>query len=394
MANDLKYDYDVFISYSHSDENWVTTILLPRLEKAGLKVCIDFRDFEPGKAALYNMRDASKRSHHSLLIMTPRWVNAEWTLYESILARTEDPAGLQKRTIPLLLENCNIPEDISILTYVNFTRPDRIELAWHQLLTALSNVSATQIPQARPLVAEMPAMNGAAVESLPVEVQGEPIANEVMAAEDLAHRPGVPLAIQPGSFTAAASSASGFLGTSLTDWLTFLQGPAPPVFDSSTAFNAEWKRLIRLCALVLLLLSVITIAFSLGTGQPGEKWHLLATRTRDLMLVLGVGAVVAVLYAFMLAPLLRIRITFIQTLFALLMLGLPWLPLILFVQALGMVWTNGLVVGLFLSALALVPLYNFCKGVAIIAGCRPRRVMLSLAIPAVLALVVVIANVV
>ena len=33
--------YDVFISYGHRDKTWVKGELLPRLEKAGLKVCLD-----------------------------------------------------------------------------------------------------------------------------------------------------------------------------------------------------------------------------------------------------------------------------------------------------------------------------------------------------------------
>lgn len=83
------------------------------------------------------MRDAVKRSKRTLLVMTPNWVSSEWTKYESILVRTKDPAGLKQRTIPLLLERCKIPDDISILTHVDFTRPDRLDLAWRQLLTAL-----------------------------------------------------------------------------------------------------------------------------------------------------------------------------------------------------------------------------------------------------------------
>jgi hypothetical protein len=102
-----------------------------------LKVCIDFRDFKPGKAALHNMRDGVKRSRRTLLVMTPNWVVSEWTAYESTLGRSGDPAGLKERTIPLLLQACDIPEDISILTYVDFTRPDRVQLVWRQLLTAL-----------------------------------------------------------------------------------------------------------------------------------------------------------------------------------------------------------------------------------------------------------------
>ena len=48
MAETQEYRYDVFISYSHADKAWVSGELLPRLEEAGLKVCIDQRDFRPG----------------------------------------------------------------------------------------------------------------------------------------------------------------------------------------------------------------------------------------------------------------------------------------------------------------------------------------------------------
>ena len=38
MNEEASFAYDVFISYSHQDEGWVTSTLLPRLEEAGLRV--------------------------------------------------------------------------------------------------------------------------------------------------------------------------------------------------------------------------------------------------------------------------------------------------------------------------------------------------------------------
>ncbi len=143
---DDQFQYDAFISYSHRDEEWVTGILLPALEKAGLRVCIDFRDFVAGKAALLNMQDAAKKSKHMLLVLTQAWIDSEWTLYESLLMRTSDPAGLQRRTIPLRLQSCEIPEFISMLTWVDFTRPDRHDIAWRQLLTALGAPPIVEAP--------------------------------------------------------------------------------------------------------------------------------------------------------------------------------------------------------------------------------------------------------
>ena len=45
MTDQAAFEYDVFLSYSHADGDWVKTELLPALEAAGLKINIDFRDF-------------------------------------------------------------------------------------------------------------------------------------------------------------------------------------------------------------------------------------------------------------------------------------------------------------------------------------------------------------
>ena len=107
-----QFEYDVFISYSHQNETWVTETLLPTLEKAGLRVCIDFRDFAAGKPALLNMQDAAKNSRHTLLILTPEWVRANGRCTKSCSRARLDPAGVQRRTIPLRLQPCDLPEFI------------------------------------------------------------------------------------------------------------------------------------------------------------------------------------------------------------------------------------------------------------------------------------------
>ena len=86
-------DYDLFISYSHEDRDWVTQKLLPRLEGAGLKVAIDYRDFELGVPSIVNMSNFVERSRHILLVLTPRWVSSQWTSFEGVLAGTVDPIG-------------------------------------------------------------------------------------------------------------------------------------------------------------------------------------------------------------------------------------------------------------------------------------------------------------
>jgi hypothetical protein len=45
---------DAFVSYSHADADWVWKWLRPRLEEAGLRLCLDRRDFDVGVPSLEN----------------------------------------------------------------------------------------------------------------------------------------------------------------------------------------------------------------------------------------------------------------------------------------------------------------------------------------------------
>jgi len=136
------FKYDVFISYSHADEDWVENVLLKTLEDAGLRVCIDFRDFKVGRPAIINMQDAAEESRHTVLVLTQHWIKSEWTLFESLLTRTSDPSGLTQRTLPLLLQPVELPKFISMLTWVDFTRPNRLQYSWKQLFDSLGAPSA------------------------------------------------------------------------------------------------------------------------------------------------------------------------------------------------------------------------------------------------------------
>jgi hypothetical protein len=49
------------------------------------------------------MQDAATSSRHTMLVLTPAWLASQSSLFESLLTRTSDPAGFERRTIPLLL---------------------------------------------------------------------------------------------------------------------------------------------------------------------------------------------------------------------------------------------------------------------------------------------------
>jgi len=136
----------IFISYSSKDKEWVSNWLLPRLENAGVEVCIDFKDFKIGRAKIINMEEAVKTCDNILLILTPDWVKSKWANFESLIAQDDDPMGLNSRLLPLLLKQCEIPKRLDILTNSDFTDPNNRETELNRLLGQLN----VKVPEGKP----------------------------------------------------------------------------------------------------------------------------------------------------------------------------------------------------------------------------------------------------
>ena len=143
IAN-AEFHYDVFISYSHADEEWVRGELLPRLEGAGLKVIIDYRDFEPGAPLLTEMERAVLESRKTVLMLTPAYLDSEWTGFENILVQTLDPGAHQRRVLPVILQPCELPLRIRALVYIDLSPPQLSEAQFQRLLTALARDTPTR----------------------------------------------------------------------------------------------------------------------------------------------------------------------------------------------------------------------------------------------------------
>jgi len=131
------YTYDVFISYSHQDKEWVRMELLPRIEAENLHVCIDYKDFKVGAPIVTEIELAILTSRKVLLIITPAYLESNWANFEKLMLQVLDPANREQRLIPVLKSKCNVPLHIKYLTMVNFTESDDTDFVWTQLLTAL-----------------------------------------------------------------------------------------------------------------------------------------------------------------------------------------------------------------------------------------------------------------
>lgn len=130
--------YDVFISYCLTDQEWVRSELMPRLENAAFKVCLDERDFVLGVPILSNVESAVKRSRFTLLVLTQAWLEGEWAQLAAQLTQVTDPSSRHRKIIPVQLQPnlTSKPEWLRRLTYVDLSADDKLQ-QWDRLLHQL-----------------------------------------------------------------------------------------------------------------------------------------------------------------------------------------------------------------------------------------------------------------
>ena len=128
--------FDVFISYSHKDKKWVSETLLCCLEKHGFKTMIDYRDFKTGSFSVEEMQRGVLESRRVILVLTPDYVKSQWTKFENVMAQTIDPGATQRKLIPILREDCEIPLRIRAFHFRDLRSddPQQWELLYRDLI--------------------------------------------------------------------------------------------------------------------------------------------------------------------------------------------------------------------------------------------------------------------
>src|SRR5262249_22099390 len=104
-----QFEFDVFISYSHKDREWVDKNLVQKLISFGVSYSIDHKDFIGGRSANAEMLRLITVSCHTVAVVSRNWAASSFTDFESQLSRAMDPKAQAMRLIPLIIENCELP---------------------------------------------------------------------------------------------------------------------------------------------------------------------------------------------------------------------------------------------------------------------------------------------
>lgn len=102
------YLYDAFLSVSKADADWARAHLVEPLERLGLKLCLEDRDFRLGAQRLKEMERAVIKSRYTLCAITPDYLRGPFEEFQQGLARFLATETQALRFIPLLCKNSEL----------------------------------------------------------------------------------------------------------------------------------------------------------------------------------------------------------------------------------------------------------------------------------------------
>jgi hypothetical protein len=135
--------YDVFLSYAKDDPQgpWVRQTLRPRLEQAGLRACIDHRDFRLGAARIREIERAVEQSRYTLAVLTPAYVESNFAELESVLAQHLGEEESERRFLAVMREKTRPRLSIRATLWLDMTDDRDLDINVDRLVYELSQPS-------------------------------------------------------------------------------------------------------------------------------------------------------------------------------------------------------------------------------------------------------------
>jgi hypothetical protein len=138
--------YDVFISYSDVDCDWVEGYLLDALTQAGVHYHQEAA-FTLGVPRLLEFERAVKQSQRTLLVLTPAYQAEHLNKFVEVLAQSYGlDTATPGRVIPLKLQPVELPPRLAMLTALDATDPE----AWPAAIERLCETLQRPVPGPTP----------------------------------------------------------------------------------------------------------------------------------------------------------------------------------------------------------------------------------------------------
>jgi len=126
----------IFVSYNGDDARWAEWVAW-HIEASGCRAILQAWDFRPGSNFVLAMQQAASESDRTIAIVSPAYLNSQFTQPEWAAAFRKDPRGRKRALIPLVVEPCDSGGLLAGIVYVDISGVGAQE-ARKRLLSALS----------------------------------------------------------------------------------------------------------------------------------------------------------------------------------------------------------------------------------------------------------------
>lgn len=139
MSSPDAFVYDAFISYRQQepDRNWVRGVLVPGLETAGLRICVDYECFRFGAPLVLEMGRAVEQSRYTLGVLSPAYLDSNFTELENVLAEHLGLERSERRLLMVMREPCRPRLGIRARLWLDMTDDAETETNLERLASEL-----------------------------------------------------------------------------------------------------------------------------------------------------------------------------------------------------------------------------------------------------------------
>jgi GTPase SAR1 family protein len=155
-----RYRYDVFLSHSSADKP-VVRELAEQLRAAGLRVWFDEWVIKPGDPISVKIEEGLEHSAVLLFCMSANAIGSDWVRLEHHAAIFRDPQNLERRFVPLRLDDVKPKAMLRIFAEVDWRPGADRELEWGRLLEACGVEKGERPGEQGPAAAGAPAAGAA-----------------------------------------------------------------------------------------------------------------------------------------------------------------------------------------------------------------------------------------
>lgn len=114
-----EFTFDVFLSHNSKDKPRIRK-LAERLRDDGVRVWYDEWEIRSGDVIFQKIESGLEAARSLVLAMSPHAFGSDWVGMERTTVMHRDPMNKERRFIPLLLEDCDMPDTIRRFRYVDW----------------------------------------------------------------------------------------------------------------------------------------------------------------------------------------------------------------------------------------------------------------------------------